>query len=158
VRIIVVRHGQAEPKKSWAGSDAARPLVARGRRQADLLGQIIGGDRLKRVISSPAERCVQTVQPFAQRRNVAVELSDQLATDAGHAAVDLCRRLLSSEPADSTVVLCTHREVLVELLPHVSKELGRKVAHRPPGAKGGVWILRFGSGKLQKVEYRPPAT
>jgi hypothetical protein len=86
-----------------------------------------------------------------------VELSPHLSRDAGQAAVELCRQLLSSETDDTTVVLCTHREVIVELLPQLSKEFAHKLGHRPPGAKGGAWILRFRAGKLEKVDYRPPA-
>lgn len=157
MRIIVVRHGQAEAKKGRKAGDADRPLVARGRRQADRLGKLIGGGKPMRVISSPALRCVQTVQPFANRRNLSIELSEQLSRDAGLAAADLCHHLLSSESDDSTVVLCTHREVLLELLPQLSKEFGHKLGHRPPGAKGGSWILRFRAGKIDKVDYRPPA-
>lgn len=157
MRIIVVRHGQAEPKKGWVGADADRPLVARGRRQADRLSKVIGADRPSRVISSPALRCVQTVRPLADERSLDVELSERLSTDSGHAAVELCRQLLSSGAADSTVVLCTHREVLVEMLPQMSRQSSRKLAHRPPGAKGGAWILWFRAHKLAKVDYRPPA-
>jgi 8-oxo-dGTP diphosphatase len=157
MRIIVVRHGHAEPKKERRGHDADRPLVARGRRQADRLGKVIGGGKPKRVVSSPAIRCVQTAQPFAEKRNLSVELSPHLSRDAGQAAVELCRQLLSSETDDTTVVLCTHREVIVELLPQLSKEFAHKLGHRPPGAKGGAWILRFRAGKLEKVDYRPPA-
>jgi len=158
MRIIVVRHGHAEAKKGWRGPDADRPLVTRGRRQADRLGKVIGAGRPTRMISSPALRCVQTAQPFAERRNLPVELSGHLARDAGEAAVELCRQLLLSETDDSTVVLCTHREVIIELLPQLSKEFARKLGHRPPGAKGGAWILRFRAGKLEKVDYHPPAT
>jgi phosphohistidine phosphatase SixA len=157
VRIIVVRHGQAQAKNRWDGPDADRALVARGRRQATRLGRIIGGGRPTRVISSPALRCVQTVQPYAHHHDVAVELSDQLSTAAGWAAVELCHQLVSSQTDDSTVVLCTHREVLVELLPQLSKEFDRKITHRPPGAKGGAWILRFHAGRLARVDYHPPA-
>ena len=157
MRIILVRHGQAQSKQGWGGQDAIRALVARGRRQADRLGTVIGGGPPSRVISSPAVRCIQTVQPLADKFNLALELSDQLSTDAGWLALELCRRLLSSETDESTVVLCTHREVLVEVLPKLSKEFGRKLTHRPPGAKGGVWILRFRAGKLAKIQYRPPA-
>ena len=87
MRIIVVRHGHAEAKKGWRGPDGDRPLVARGRRQADRLGKVIGGGKPTRVISSPALRCVQTAQPFAEKHNLPVELSGHLSRDAGQAAV-----------------------------------------------------------------------
>jgi 8-oxo-(d)GTP phosphatase len=157
MRIMVVRHGQAVPKKGWTGADVDRPLVARGRRQAERLSEVIGASRPVRVVSSPALRCAQTVQPFADNLGVAVETSTQLSPDAHQAATDLCRQLVASEVDDSTVVLCTHREVLVELLPQLSHELNRKLAHRPPGAKGGAWILRYRQRQLAEIDYRPPA-
>jgi phosphohistidine phosphatase SixA len=158
VRIVLVRHGQAQAKIGWDGPDADRALVARGRRQAHHLGKVIGAARTPiRVISSPALRCVQTVEPYADRLSLAVELSDQLSTSAGPSALALCRQLWSSGTDDSTVVLCTHREVLVEVLPELSKQFGRKLTHRLPGAKGGAWILRFRARKLTKIDYRPPA-
>lgn len=156
MRIVVVRHGQAEAKKGRRETDADRPLVARGRRQADRLAKVIGRGKPIRVISSPALRCVQTVQPFSEKRHLTVELSEKLSKDAGLAAAELCRHLLSSEADDSTVVLCTHREVLVVLLPQLSREFGHKLGHRPPGAKGGAWVLRFRSGTIDKVDYHPP--
>lgn len=157
MRIVVVRHGQAEPKKGWSGPDDGRPLVRRGLRQAVGLPRVIGRDRPARIISSPALRCRQTVQPLADGRGLEVEVSDRLSTVAGVAAADLVVELLKSEPAGSTVVLCTHREVLVEALPALSRRFGRKLGHRPPGAKGGAWVLRFRGDKLVKVDYRPPA-
>ncbi len=154
--IVVVRHGQAEPKKGWTGPDDDRPLVPRGHRQADLLDKVIDGDPPSRIVSSPALRCVQTVQPLADRHGVAVEVDAGLATDAGRDAVDLCYRLATVDGPDDNIVLCTHREVLVDLLPRLSKDFGRELGHRPPGAKGGAWLLRFEGEQLLKVDYRPP--
>jgi broad specificity phosphatase PhoE len=158
MRIVVVRHGQAAPKKGWSGVDADRPLVARGRRQAAGLDQTVGPPPPARVISSPALRCRQTVQPLADSRGVKVEVAESLSIGVADAALQLCRELVAGQQQDDTVVLCTHREVLVDLLPALSVELGRKLGHRPPGAKGGAWILRVRAGRLEKVDYRPPGT
>lgn len=166
MRIIVVRHGQAAPKKGWDGPDAARPLSSRGRRQAARLDRVIGPDRPDRVLSSPALRCVQTVLPFAVSFGIDVELTGSLATDAGGQAYALCRKLAGSEPPGATVVLCTHREALVDFLPRLAgpppagppAKAVVRLPRRPPGAKGSAWILRFGDdGRLEAVAYRPPA-
>jgi 8-oxo-dGTP diphosphatase len=157
IRIVVVRHGLAEPKKGWHGPDDDRPLVARGFRQAERLASVIGADRPSRVLSSPALRCRQTVEPFACRHGVEVEMTDALATTAGPEAFALCEKLVATAEPDATYVLCTHREILVDLLPGLAKEYGRKLGHRPPGAKGGAWALAFRAGRLAKVDYRPPA-
>ena len=67
--IILVRHASARNKKAWhdAGHPddlhpAADPL---GHGQAKLLGQILSCFGPAQVISSPAERCLATVEPYA---------------------------------------------------------------------------------------------
>lgn len=155
MQIVVVRHAQAEPKKTWTGPDDERPLLPRGKRQARRLGKVIGGHRPARVVSSPAARCRLTVEPYALESGVNIELSPALARDAASASIELIKQLVADD--SSPVVLCTHREVLNELLPQLAKDAHYKLRHRLPGAKGGAWVLHFHSGQLEKVDYRPPA-
>jgi 8-oxo-(d)GTP phosphatase len=159
MRIVVVRHGIAEAKKGWTGADADRPLVARGRRQAARLHKIVPPTWPDRIISSPALRCRQTVEPLAARIGLPVEISDALATDGGKVAAELCRELLAMGPSGSTVVLCTHRETLEVLLPQLAGDFGGRRRLRPArvGAKGGAWVLHFRGGKLREADYRGPA-
>ena len=67
--IILVRHASARNKKAWqkAGhpDDLTRPLTPLGQVQAKLLGQILSCFGPARVVSSPAERCLATVEPYA---------------------------------------------------------------------------------------------
>ena len=157
-RLVVVRHGIAESKKGWSGPDAERPLVARGRRQAARLPKIVPPSWPARIISSPALRCRQTIEPLAGRAGRPVEISDALATDAGKAAVELCRELLATSAPGSTVVLCTHREVMEVLLPGLVEDFaGRHPRRSGVGAKGGAWVLHFSKGRLRDLDYRGPA-
>ncbi len=155
-RIVLVRHGQAEPKKGWPGADADRPLVGRGRLQAQRLSQTIGRLRPDRVISSPALRCVETVELLAESCGLPLEISEQWSIEAGQSVPGLGQNLIDTTPDGSTLVVCTHREVLVRLIPELSRRGKHKIGHRPPGAKGGVWILRFRHHHLTRVDYRPP--
>ncbi len=157
MRIVVVRHGVAQPKKGWKGSDDDRPLVGRGFRQAERLGPVVGRRSPTRILTSPALRCWQTVQPLADRHGVPVEPTNAFSIGAAAQAAALCRKLAAAGPPDANVVLCTHREVLDDLLPQLAEEGGRKLPGRPPGAKGGAWVLHFEEGRLVKVGYRPPA-
>src|SRR5206468_2558390 len=67
--IILVRHASARNKKAWQNAghpdDLSRPLTPLGHVQAKLLGQILSCFGPARVISSPAERCLATVEPYA---------------------------------------------------------------------------------------------
>jgi 8-oxo-dGTP diphosphatase len=156
VRLLVVRHGHAEPKVGWRGSDDDRPLVAKGRRQAQSLVKSVSRYRPARIISSPALRCRQTVEPLATARGLDVELSEALAPVSGTAALELVHTMTTSGGSSPTVVLCTHREVIAELLPALAAEFGVKLGHRMPGAKGGLWVLDFRKGRFTAAAYTAP--
>lgn len=156
MRIVVVRHGEAAPKKGWDGPDELRPLTARGRRQGERLGERVTG-RPDRILSSPAVRCCDTVRPLALTYGLAVEVTGALATDAGVDSTELCRKLATSEPPGALVVLCTHRETIMQMLPGLAGELGDRLGGHMPGAKGGAWVLSFEDGRLTEVDYLPPA-
>ena len=71
--VYLVRHAHAGKKAQWQGPDLARPLSAQGREEAVGLIERLGGRPLGRVLSSPAERCLQTVPPLAGRLGRPVE-------------------------------------------------------------------------------------
>ena len=156
MRLIVVRHGNAAPKRTWSGPDDDRPLTSSGEGQATALVGALRRYHPVRVISSPSLRCRQTVGPLAAACGLEVEVSPALARDAGVLATDLVVALVPETDKADTVVLCTHREVLVELLPGLAKQHKIKLDHRPPGAKGGRWLLLVRGEKLTSAKYTPP--
>ncbi|MFC7624558.1 NUDIX domain-containing protein [Microlunatus sp. GCM10028923] len=120
VPLIIVRHAKAMDRSDWSKSDLARPIVALGRRQARLLVPLLAAYGVERLISSPAIRCVSTLQPYAAERHLEIiqvpELTEERGTDDpdGVAAVitELAGRVTERRlPA----ALCGHRPVL----PHV---------------------------------------
>jgi 8-oxo-dGTP diphosphatase len=98
---VLVRH-------AWEGDDRLRPLDARGRRQADELVDALRPLAVRRIVSSPYARCVETVEPLAAKLGLEVEIDDRLAEGAGGAAADLMR--------EKGLVACTHGDVAFELL------------------------------------------
>jgi hypothetical protein len=94
--------------------------------------------------------------PLASSRKLEIEQSRELDTDGGPTAVELVHHLVSGEPASSTIVLCTHREIIVEILPALAAEYGTPLEHRLPGAKGGCWTLLFRDETLDGVKYWRP--
>jgi broad specificity phosphatase PhoE len=153
MRLIVVRHGIATAKRRWHGPDADRPLTDHGARQAKAVGARLARYRPAEIISSPSLRCRQTVEPLAARTQTTVQDSDRMGIDAGARALELIHELVTTRPPASTVVVCTHREVLVEILPALAGEFGVAIDHRPPGAKGSYWTLRFRGDRLVNIKY-----
>jgi 8-oxo-dGTP diphosphatase len=137
--ILLVRHGRAGRRGSAGPDDSLRPLDERGRRQAAALAAALSDRPLKRIVSSPFVRCVETIEPLAQAAGLTIELRDELAEGAH--AVD-ARRLIE-ELDGQEAALCTHGDVIAELIGH----------HRQ-AKKGSVWLLDPDQGP---VDYLPPA-
>jgi len=105
---ILLRHASAGSRHEWDGDDSLRPLDDKGRRQAAEIAEALSREGIRRVVSSPYVRCVQTVEPLAGALGPEVERDERLAEGAGTAA----RPLL----AEDGVVVCTHGDVIHELL------------------------------------------
>ena len=67
----LLRHAHAGDKHAWNGPDLARPLSGAGRREAHGLLTQLRDYPIIRVLSSPAVRCLQTVEPLAARPGAA---------------------------------------------------------------------------------------
>jgi hypothetical protein len=104
----LVRHAHAGDKRTWAGPDLLRPLSGPGRREANGLLTQLRNCPVAKVLSSPAVRCLQTVEPLAARRGLPVECAEVLGVDADpDGLVDL---LL--DPAAAEAVVCSHGELI----------------------------------------------
>jgi 8-oxo-dGTP diphosphatase len=77
--VLVIRHASAGDSAGWKGDDRLRPLDAKGFAQAARLVELLDGYEISRVLSSPALRCLQTVEPLAHQRGLEVEVHDELA-------------------------------------------------------------------------------
>jgi len=155
VRMLLVRHGHAGTKEGWAGDDRLRPLDARGRSQALHLVDVIVPMMATRLISSPYTRCLQTMELIASKAGLAVEEDVALIPNAGRRAVDRVREL-SSTDSSGPPVLCTHGEVIGDVLAALASEDGVRLSRRPPGLKGCVWVLDFRHGKVTTARYISP--
>lgn len=143
--VLLVRHGDAGDRDDWDGPDHLRPLTRRGISQAEALVAALAGFPVERVLSSPFLRCTQTVEPLSRDRGTGVEPSDALAEGNGRAALELVQGL-----AGAPVVLCTHGDVIGELLETMP------VPRRPRMQKGSVWILEAEAGAYAGARYLPP--
>jgi 8-oxo-dGTP diphosphatase len=149
--VYLVRHAHAGKKSQWQGSDLARPLSELGRKEALGLIDRVGAQPLGRLLSSPAERCLQTIQPLAGRLGRPVEPNRALGVDGTGASV---LELLAS-PALGQAVLCTHGEVIGEVFDELQRA-GIQLSDPPRWPKGSTWILELDDGHGWKGTYLEP--
>jgi 8-oxo-(d)GTP phosphatase len=126
--IVVLRHAKAVPPASWDGPDATRPLLHRGLDQAASVAPAIAAWRPTKILSSPATRCLATVEPLAARTGVPVKEVVGISQDAyedGKASVakTVAKRVAKRE----SVVLCSHGPLLPELVQAVAKATGTTI-------------------------------
>jgi 8-oxo-dGTP diphosphatase len=153
--MVLVRHGHAGTKEGWAGDDRLRPLDARGQRQAKHLVGVLVPMQPTRVISSPYLRCRQTMEPVEAETGLVVEVDDALTPNAGPHALRLIRTLSSSE-LSGRIVLCTHGEVIGDVLTALAREDKVALSRRTPGLKGCAWVLDFHRSKVATARYIGP--
>ena len=81
--LILVRHGKAESRKSWQGSEATRPITPLGSAASYALGRELACYAPNRIVSSPWKRCVETVATFAHDSSLSIEQIAEL-TEVHH--------------------------------------------------------------------------
>lgn len=153
--VYVVRHACAGDKASWTGDDALRPLDSTGVRQAEALANLLSRHPVRRILSSPARRCVQTVAPLAARAGLPVVQTSSLRRDIELAEV--IRLVLN--PTNEGAVLCTHGEVMRPLLAwlrHMDVSLVAGADDEALMAKGTVWAVELGVRHPRLSHLVPP--
>jgi 8-oxo-(d)GTP phosphatase len=150
VALLLIRHAHAGTRLDHDGPDLTRRLSARGVRQARSLVRTLEGYSPQRILSSPATRCVETVTPLAEALRVKIEEDQSLLEGAGLTALALVRSV-----AHEKIALCTHGDVIPEILVALADEDHLDLGPRPRQAKGSVWVLEAGSGRFVKAAYLP---
>jgi 8-oxo-dGTP diphosphatase len=108
VTSVLLRHASAGDKRHWSGDDRLRPLDDRGRRQVAALVDLLRPLEIRRIVTSPYVRCVQTVEPLAAAFGLPVEYDDRLGEGMDGAAAELL--------GQAGVLACTHGDVVDALL------------------------------------------
>jgi 8-oxo-dGTP diphosphatase len=150
----LIRHAKAGNRMAWEQPDELRPLTRAGMRQAEAIAEQFAAQPIGRVISSPAVRCVQTVEPLAVRLGLALERELTLMEGEGPVAAG---RLAISASNGSAVAVCTHGDVIWELLAELDAA-GVPLSPGMPAKKGSIWVLQVSGGVVVEGTYLPPPT
>lgn len=149
---FLVRHAKASGRSEWSGDDRLRPLSKPGRRQARALVRFLDGWPLHRIMSSPAARCSETVEPLAEDRGLPLEVRDELAEGAPLVGLLELLEHLGSEHA----VLCGHGDLIPATVDHLEGVGGVVVRGPRSWKKGSVWILEREAGLVVRARSVPP--
>jgi 8-oxo-dGTP pyrophosphatase MutT (NUDIX family) len=119
--LILVRHAKAMDRKDWSKKDAARPLTARGRRQARTLVPMLGAYGITALVSSTSTRCISTLQPYAEASGLSISTYGQLSEEEGADNPRAVAKLITKIRAtllrrDEPTAICVHRPVLPHIL------------------------------------------
>jgi phosphohistidine phosphatase len=109
MRLLFLRHGQAEPRETWPGPDATRPLTAEGRRamarEAATIARL--GVVPDVVLSSPLVRARETAELVAEALGLADRLRDDERLASGFDAAQL-RAIIQENHGAETLMFVGH--------------------------------------------------
>lgn len=161
--LFLVRHAVAENRGGWQAPDEERPLNRRGFEQSRVIASRLAhfdGRRPSRVLSSPAVRCRQTVEPLAAACGLEVVQADWLNEGSQpELAFEKLRKLAARLDPPSglggPVVACSHRDVIWGVLEHLH-QLGVDLGPQPEAPKGGVWIIAASPASVRAATFYLP--
>jgi broad specificity phosphatase PhoE len=140
--LYLVRHGSAGSRDDGDPADDFRPLDHTGHLQAERLAEWLCPEPISRIVTSPYRRCIQTVEPLAKAVDLDLVLDDRLAEGAD---IDRVWELVV-EVADTTTVLCSHGDVIPDLIRRAQMR-GMQIPGKSGCSKGSVWLLRHWDGE-----------
>jgi len=115
--VILLRHGKAMPRENWDGPDHTRPLLQRGLNQAKLQAGGVAAFGPVRLVSSPATRCLATIEPVSRATGLDVITRKRISQDAWEPTGEGPRSIIDKTIRKKRAsVLCSHGPVLPQLL------------------------------------------
>ena len=150
--LVVQRHARARARSTWRGDDRDRTLQQVGRTQAFDLVPVLAAYDVRRLVTSPAVRCLETLTPYAETIDADLEHVEELTEDAAtpDSVAEVLAKLVHDVHASRRgAVLCTHRPVL----PHVFAALG---IDDPALAPGEMVVVHLRKGRVVATEQHLP--
>ena len=151
----LVRHADAGDRFAWGGDDFLRPLDEHGRAQAEAIGAELASRPVGRILSSPAVRCTETVEPLGRNLGLPVQTVDELTE--GTYASDAFKLVCSVAAEEGDSVLCGHGDVIPGVLWVLARH-GVDIPDRGRCKKASIWELSVTDGQVVSAAYRHPRT
>ncbi|MDR9435169.1 NUDIX hydrolase [Pontimonas sp.] len=152
--LILLRHGKAMPRENWDGPDHTRPLLQRGLNQAKHQAGGIAAFGPERLVSSPATRCLATIEPVAKKTGLDVVTRKRISQDAwepsAEGPISIVGKTVSKH---RPTVLCSHGPVLPQILKaagEVSQKGSSRLVEQHLGMSTGEFVVIHFSSETDK--------
>lgn len=140
--ILLIRHATAMDRSKWDQEDHLRPLTKQGHKQAEAIATELGDAAIAQIRSSPAVRCVQTVEPLAKRAKIELKIDKKLMEGGAIA--------LPAASQHGLHIYCAHGDNIPALLDSLGIEWDEC-------KKGSIYMLkRDDKGAITDVVYVKP--
>ncbi len=151
--VYLVRHAKAGERRTWTGDDLDRPLSTKGWKQSDRVAARLADLEPRLLLSSPYLRCIQTLEPLADRTGLPVEIDKRLCE---HEPLEPLLELIAEAPART--VLCSHGDLIPAAIGDLDRA-GAEVQTPSDWRKASVWVLRRNkkSQVIRATVWPPPA-
>ena len=149
--IFLIRHAHAGKRSEWTADDRLRPLSKRGAEQAERLTTVVGDLVVGRILSSPYVRCMQTIEPLAEKFEIEIQSSEVFAEGADADAA--YQALLELDAFDG--VACSHGDLIPRLLRRLVAD-GMDTDGPLIDQKGSTWIIEMRNSRPFMGRYVPP--
>ena len=149
--LFLIRHAVAGVRNNSDPFDDGRPLDALGLSQAATIASE-WSESIEAIFSSPAMRCVQTVEPLAERLGLTITIAPELFEGASASrSIEYVRSFTGR-----SVALCSHGDVIPDILRNL--EVGGTVLNGRSCAKGSIWRLDNSTGRIESGTYHPTSS
>ncbi len=164
MELILIRHAHAG-ERAFGGRDRYRPLSDQGHAQAVEIARTLAHYPVAAVLSSPASRCVQTVEPLAETHGLEVVEEEDLWEVSTDSDVSACLsahlRGIEQPVSDPTtpntnaaLVACSHGNLIPPLVEGAASQ-GATVDGRGC-ERGSIWIITFDASRPLRATYLSP--
>lgn len=163
MELYLIRHAHAGDRHADP-HDRYRPLTEIGRAQAAMLAVVLSRRAVTSVLTSPATRCVQTVEPLAATLGLPIQECDELWEESSR---DLALSRIHSEllgrgggrsgsgVGGPGIVACSHGNLVPEMLEKLA-DSGVKLVGRGC-ERGSIWLVTAdGAGTWTEARYFTP--
>jgi 8-oxo-(d)GTP phosphatase len=161
VPFVVLRHASAGRKGDWTGDDLLRPLDFKGQAEARILVRLLSCFGPVRVISSPAARCLATVEPYAAHVGAPVVVEPALMLPRRPASVSADENVPRPEVVGAVrrllvdgvrTVICAHRENIPDIMAVACHQLNAPPPEDVSLHKSSFWVLQAAETSLGGIE------